>query len=351
MCLIMVQEAFSDSQELLGRLRSIDAKTDSLIAKARQVEKSIETMREHNDALDSLSNSYIKSSESQSNNNNIDQAYIIQQPCQDNQSEALQSAGSQLSSRTASRSTIVSNLQRESRHFRKLERENHELRMALEDHQNTLELIMSKYRSQVSQLIAANSIAAPNANHSTNAVDVHRPCNCTQLFSSNHLIQMYQRKVNDMAAVMMRSIELDEAKDAKKSAQLAQLTVENKGLREMLTIALGRNSTALASQSTGKPTVTQSTQTKSDDLQSDLLTTPYILTSALDSMSISSGSTSGESSSHSPNSLHFHPTEPSSSLQNGDHRMQSSEMIDQRHNNDSLPSNSDESDLNETVND
>lgn len=46
--------------------------------------------------------------------------------------------------------------------IKKLERENTELRQALEDHQYGLEFIMSKYRSQVNELIRLNKVETSN---------------------------------------------------------------------------------------------------------------------------------------------------------------------------------------------
>ena len=51
---------------------------------------------------------------------------------------------------------LIANIQQENRQLRALESENKELKSALEEHQNTLELIMSKYRQQISRLLEAN---------------------------------------------------------------------------------------------------------------------------------------------------------------------------------------------------
>ena len=50
---------------------------------------------------------------------------------------------------------LIANIQQENRQLRALETENRELKSALEEHQNTLELIMSKYRQQISRLLEA----------------------------------------------------------------------------------------------------------------------------------------------------------------------------------------------------
>ncbi|XP_046688824.1 FGFR1 oncogene partner 2 homolog [Homalodisca vitripennis] len=50
-------------------------------------------------------------------------------------------------------SVLIAGIQQENRHLRELQQENRELRAALEEHQNALELIMSKYRQQMTQLV------------------------------------------------------------------------------------------------------------------------------------------------------------------------------------------------------
>ena len=47
----------------------------------------------------------------------------------------------------------ISGIQQENRHIRQLQHENKELRAALEEHQNAVELIMSKYRQHMSYLV------------------------------------------------------------------------------------------------------------------------------------------------------------------------------------------------------
>ena len=51
------------------------------------------------------------------------------------------------------RAHLVLGIQQENRHIRTLQQENKELRAALEEHQNALELIMSKYRHHVTKLV------------------------------------------------------------------------------------------------------------------------------------------------------------------------------------------------------
>ena len=48
---------------------------------------------------------------------------------------------------------LISGIQQENRHIRALQQENKELRAALEEHQNAIELIMSKYRQHMNHLL------------------------------------------------------------------------------------------------------------------------------------------------------------------------------------------------------
>ena len=50
-------------------------------------------------------------------------------------------------------SGFLSGIQQENRHIRQLQQENKELRAALEESQNAIELIMSKYRQHMTYLV------------------------------------------------------------------------------------------------------------------------------------------------------------------------------------------------------
>ena len=290
---ISVQEVLSDLKKLSGRLRSSDVTAESLLAKANHLEKTVEAQKEYHSGLESLSASYGQPMAL----NNVHQSSIIGQPANQPQTHP------------GARSSLIASLQRESRQLQALERENRELRIALEDHQNTLELIMSKYRSQMSQLIKSNSVlATPNASRLINAtVNVQsgpHQCNCNNISSSNHLIQMYQQKITEMAAVMMKAIDLDEANDARRMELIAELRTENKGLKELLFIAKANNQVTQGSNIITKVTQSRGVQTGIDEVEIDASSVPPLIsTTALDSLSISSGSTSGGSQNHSPNEL------------------------------------------------
>lgn len=121
------------------------------------------------------------------------------------------------------RSTLIMTLQRESKQLRHLENENRELKCALEDHHFALELIMSKYRQQITQLIKVEKAEKEFLNMDKNG--------------SKELLQKHADKICEMAAVMNKAAEIDEINMQKERELLFQLKAENEGLREMLRLA------------------------------------------------------------------------------------------------------------------
>lgn len=57
-----------------------------------------------------------------------------------------------------SHSDLIAGFQHGNKQLRDLQIENRELKMALQDYQNAVELIMSKYRSHTSLLIASSEV-------------------------------------------------------------------------------------------------------------------------------------------------------------------------------------------------
>lgn len=66
-------------------------------------------------------------------------------------------------SRERPRGALIASIERESRLMRDVQRENGELRAALEDHRRALELIMSKYRQHTEKRIWESRIDFTNA--------------------------------------------------------------------------------------------------------------------------------------------------------------------------------------------
>jgi len=123
------------------------------------------------------------------------------------------------------RAQLVLGIQQENRHIRTLQQENKELRASLEEHQNALELIMSKYRQHVTRLVSTPYPDMQSVN--------------------NQKIQMLAErteKVCEMAAVMKESVRVDEEACTQQQELMARLMTENKGLRELLEISKKNNS-------------------------------------------------------------------------------------------------------------
>lgn len=223
--------------------------------------------------------------------------------------------GTIITNHNNTRSSLILSIQRESRQLQALQRENRDLRLALEDYQNALELIMSKYRDQVTSLIQTNRLEVlangitngqrscscrgkgstdgqspsvivnggnnggtppqPNKAQQSNCQTVVRnpkastsctpknsspstssgkdknsspslKCNRPPLFPNlihpvhqqqTRLLSLQQDKIMEMAAVMMKAVDLDDSTVIHDQELVAQLRQENQGLRELLSIA------------------------------------------------------------------------------------------------------------------
>lgn len=177
---LTVQQLLSDAKRLTGRLRDHDSSADTIITAAQDVLKEVEAMRQYQEDIESL--------------NNI--------------------------AHNRPRAQLVLGIQQENRHIRQLQHENKELRAALEEHQNVLELIMSKYRQHMSCLINSTKLEKDMIIH-----------------ENTRMLQDRADKICEMANVMQKSIQIDEQSINKEQELMARLVTENKGLREMLEIS------------------------------------------------------------------------------------------------------------------
>jgi len=177
---LTVQQLLSDAKRLSSRLRDHDQSADHLISRAQEVLKEVDAMRQYQEDVENL--------------NEV--------------------------AHNRPRAQLVLGIQQENRHIRTLQQENKELRAALEEHQNALELIMSKYRQHVTRLV--------NTPHP----DIQ--------YINNQKIQMLAErteKVCEMAAVMKEAVRVDEEACNQQQELMARLITENKGLRELLEIS------------------------------------------------------------------------------------------------------------------
>jgi len=177
---LTVQQLLTDAKRLSTRLRDHDQTADTLITRAQEVLKQVDAMRQYQEDVENL--------------NEV--------------------------AHNRPRAQLVLGIQQENRHIRTLQQENKELRAALEEHQNALELIMSKYRQHVTRL-------------------VNCPKPDFQGLNNRNIQMLAERteKVCEMAAVMKEAVKVDEENTNLQQETMARLVTENKGLRELLDIS------------------------------------------------------------------------------------------------------------------
>uniref|UniRef100_A0A8C4QEV4 Uncharacterized protein n=1 Tax=Eptatretus burgeri TaxID=7764 RepID=A0A8C4QEV4_EPTBU len=127
-----------------------------------------------------------------------------------------------------------------------------ELLMSLDEHQSALELIMTKYREQMVSLLTSNK--SEDSKIIGTLQELHNKKLATKqlcaksrsivLKRKSRLVTTYfeelhdhVQKVCEMAAVMKRAIEIDDAQVVGDRQKLAQLELENRTLRELLKIS------------------------------------------------------------------------------------------------------------------
>lgn len=177
---VTVHQILSDAKRLVSRLSQQDSVADSIISQTQTLYKDVEAMKEYNEDL----------------------------------------SDQNVSNQIRSRPLLVFNLQQENKHIRELQQENRELRDMLEEHQSVLELIMSKYRQQITNLIRVNS--TENANGYTN---------------NTQELQKMADSICEIADFMKQSIKVDDAGYVSEQEKLTELMTENKGLHELLDIS------------------------------------------------------------------------------------------------------------------
>jgi len=150
------------------------------------------------------------------------------------------------------RFAIVAGIQQENKHITNLQLENRELRIALEEQQNAIDLIMTKYRQQVMKLTDNKRLDEKLLK----SIDTN-----TQVLRDN------ADEINEMRLIMRTAIDVDEAAIRREEEVMAALWKENRGLREMLQIAgtYGSYNTKIF----GAVTEDKAVQTEEQDLTSN----------------------------------------------------------------------------------
>lgn len=115
-------------------------------------------------------------------------------------------------------------LTQENTQIKELQQENKELWLSLEEHQYALELIMGRYRRQMLQLMMAKKELDTKpvlSLHEDHAKEV----------------QSQVERICEMGQVMRRAVQVDDQHYCSVRERLAQLEIENKELRDLLTIS------------------------------------------------------------------------------------------------------------------
>ncbi|XP_073176306.1 suppressor of IKBKE 1 isoform X1 [Lepidochelys kempii] len=115
-------------------------------------------------------------------------------------------------------------LSQENTQIRDLQQENRELWISLEEHQDALELIMSKYRKQMLHLIMGRKDVDAEP-----VLKVH--------VAHSVEIESHVDRICEMGEVMRKAVQMDDDQFCKIQEKLAQLELENKELRELLSIS------------------------------------------------------------------------------------------------------------------
>lgn len=115
-------------------------------------------------------------------------------------------------------------LAQENTQIRDLQQENRELWVSLEEHQDALELIMSKYRKQMLQLLEGRKCEEAEP-----VLKVHQ--------ANSGEVESQIDRICEMGDVMRKAVQVDDEQFFQVQEKLAQLELENKELRELLSIS------------------------------------------------------------------------------------------------------------------
>lgn len=189
---LTVQQIVMDAKNLANKLKDSNIAADALLNQGQTVHRQIDTMKQYADEVNDLNEM----------------------------------------AKHRPHAALVAGIQQENRHLRDLQQENRELRAALEEQQNALELIMSKYRQQITKLSHSSQI------------------DLTKLYNKKYteIIIDQAIKISEMTHIMGKVVQADEDSILKTEEELHQLAAENKGLRELLAISTKHSSISLVNE-------------------------------------------------------------------------------------------------------
>jgi len=140
------------------------------------------------------------------------------------------------------RSELVLDIQLEDQQIRRLQIENRDLRMLIDEHESALDVIMTKYREQT------GSIAAAQRSNEAGSLQ------CTA--SLDQALHRKRNKCVEVVTVMKQAVNVDEGADEKGTKLVAKLKQENEQMRQILKIRSGTFDALSAASSAAASAVT-----------------------------------------------------------------------------------------------
>ncbi|BES90862.1 Protein of unknown function (DUF837) [Nesidiocoris tenuis] len=207
---LTIQQIVLDAKNLAVKLKEANSTADNLLSQGQNVHGQIDIMKQYSDDIGELNEA----------------------------------------ARHRPHTALVAGIKQENRHLRDLQQENRELKAALEEQQNALELIMTKYRQQVSRLVNGTKL---------DLLKLHNQ-------RCNEKVLEHAVKILEMAEVMSKAAHADDETLVKTQEVLTQLATENKGLRKLLQIAAQSGSVELPSVECVKNVETDEVKEESSDL-------------------------------------------------------------------------------------
>lgn len=190
-----LEKVLGDARTLLERLKEHDNAAESLIEQSGALSHTVQSMREVGNALPEKF---------------IEDASVIQE---------------------LSRYKPHALLTQENTQIKELQQENKDLWLSLEEHQYALELIMGRYRKQMLQLMMAKK-----------ELDTKPVLTMHEDYAKE--VQNQVERICEMGQVMRKAVQVDDQHYCSVRERLAQLQIENKELRDLMSISKATVSTS-----------------------------------------------------------------------------------------------------------
>lgn len=221
-----LEKVLCDARTLLERLKEHDTAAESLIDQSGVLNHTVQGMREVGNALPEKY---------------IEDASVIQE---------------------LSKYKPHALLTQENTQIKELQQENKELWLSLEEHQYALELIMGRYRKQMLQLMMAKK-----------ELDTKPVLTMHEDYAKE--VQNQVERICEMGQVMRKAVQVDDQHYCSVRERLAQLEIENKELRDLMTISKATVSTPKEDTSQPAPTTTfTATEIIEENVMTTAITVP-----------------------------------------------------------------------------